>query len=294
MVAGVTGIFIIFVERHYRLGTLWRWLPAVIVTWVALYSPWFSVLRHVARSPSPGGAEKLTWPWWQFRLETFATGDALTVVLTLGSWLFWAVVIIGVVASAWRLSLRPAVIWLIVGGALQILVLQIRPHYSDPRYIMSSLPAAYLLAGAGLVVLARRFETMPVAVTVVLLFAGFSAITLETYYRGDRSDWRGVLTYVRDRIKPGDTIVLANGWVLRNFGYYWIRSPEPQGVEIVLFDVADRDLKGPAWIVTGQCRPRPPLEAVGLMHLWPATERAQVRYLRPGKQLSLREQLCPE
>lgn len=294
MVAGAVSISRIFVDRKDSLRTLWRWLPAIILAWTLLYSPWFAVVKHVATSPSPQAADRLEWPWWRHRAQAMASGSYVDESVTAGSWAFWLAVSAGIVASVRNDRLRVATFWFIVGGALQVVVLQIRPHYSDPRYLMSAWPAAFVLAGAGLAALSRWWFARPVVAMILVLFAGYAILALRVYYRGDRSEWRTVAAYVQERVKPGETIVLSNFWVVRNFGYYFRTPPPSSRITIRLFSPWPEDLIGPAWIVSGQCVPRQALRDVGLMQSFPTTEFAQVRYLRPGQHLVRREEICPE
>jgi hypothetical protein len=151
-----------------------------------------------------------------------------------------------------------------------------------------------LLAGSGIALLWRWIYARPLAAAILVIFAGFAGLTLQTYYRGDRADWRGIAMYVSERARPGDTVIAANNWVVRNFGYYWQRLPHREGVVVNRFMPDERDFVGPVWIVTGQCWPRNPLNGIGIMRRFPLTELAEVRYVRPGQRLPMREELCPE
>jgi len=293
MVVGVVSIFRIFAGRRNELRVAWRWLPSVIVAWTLLYSPWFLVIAQLVRNPSPQPADTLDWPWWSYRAQTMATGDYGDETVTLGSWAFWVAVLIGIGMSIRQREVRVAAVWLVIGGALQILVLQIHPHYSDPRYLISALPAAFILAGAGIAALARNAFTVPVAVTLIVLFAGFATPTLNAYYRGERPDWRAIAIYVHQRVKTGETIIATNHWVVRNFGFYCHQLPPLEGVTVEPFSTWHRDFIGPAWIVSGQCFPRQPLLDVGLMKRFPRSELAQVRRLREGERLPMGEEICP-
>lgn len=292
MVVAVASVFRIFIDRRDRMRTLWRWFPLVVVLWTLFYSPWFPMIQHLANSERPQTPDKLDWLWWSYRAQTMGAGNYGDEEVNLGSWALWIAVLAGTIASLRQRSLRIATVWLIVGGALQILVLQIRPHYSDPRYLISAWPAAFILAGAGIAAFARWPVTVPVAVTITLLFTGHVAPTLNAYYHGVRSDWRSVAQYVQHRVKPGETIILANWWVVRNFAFYFHTPPE-LGISLKVFEPSS-ELAGPAWIVTGHCFARPLLKQVPLMHSFPNTERSEVRYLREGQRLSMREEICPE
>lgn len=292
MLVAVASLFRIFIDRRDRTRTLWRSLPLIVVLWTLFYSPWFPVIHHLATSERPQTPDKLDWPWWSYRAQTMGAGDYGDKGVSLGSWALWIAVLGGIVASVRQRSLRIATVWLVVGGALQILVLQIHPHYSDPRYLISAWPAAFILAGAGIAALTRWRVTVPVAVTIALLFTGHAALTLNAYYHGTRSDWRSVAQYVQHRAKPGEPVILANWWVVRNFAFYF-RSPPELGINLKIYEPSP-ELAGPAWIVTGHCFARPLLKEVPLMHSFPNSEFSEVRYLREGQRLSMREEICPE
>jgi mannosyltransferase len=294
LVAGVASLMRIFLDCKDALQPLWRRLPVVVLAWTILYSPWLGVVIGAARSQPPQHADTLDWPWWIQRLQNMGTGDWRYEPLTPGSWAFWGAVALGMVVSLRRRILLSATAWLVVGGALSILALQLRPHYSHPRYLFPAWLGAFLLAGAGVAFLWRWVVTKPVAAAIVILFAGYTAITLQTYYRGERSDWRGIAEYVHGRVRPGETVILANNWVIRNFGYYWQRLPRREGVVVERFVPSSTSFAGPAWIVTGQCLPREPLRDTVIVKQYPMSELAEVRYVRPGTVLPMQDELCPE
>jgi 4-amino-4-deoxy-L-arabinose transferase-like glycosyltransferase len=294
MVAGATSLFRIFEGRRESLALLWKRLPLIVLAWTILYAPWLLVVIRLAKEKPPQPADKLDWPWWQLRVQTFATGDWRFEPVTLGSWVFWLCVAIGVIAAIRFKPLRTALVWFVAGTALEILVLQIRPHYSTPRYLMASWPGAFILAGAAVEWLLRSNPGRAAVAVILLLFAGHAALTLQVYYRGERSDWRGIAEYVYERVKPGDTVMLANNWAQRNFGYYWSHLPPRHDVGVIRYEQAYMDWNGPLWIVTGQCQPREPLRHLGVMAYWQMSEEAEVVYVRPGQKVSMKEELCPE
>ncbi|MGZ8868193.1 MAG: glycosyltransferase family 39 protein, partial [Thermoanaerobaculia bacterium] len=295
LVAAIASLTRIALERRYAFRMLWRRLPLVVIAWTLLYAPWLGVVLSAARTRPPMKAETLDWPWWQHRLHTFGTGGEIFTGVSLGSWALWLLVAVGLLASIQRPRLRTASWWLLAGFAATVIVLQLRPHYAGtPRYFIPAMLAAPLLAGGGVALLWSRLSTRIAALLMCGLIAGFSAVTLDAYYRGARPDWREVAVYVHERARPGDTVILANNWVVRNFGHYWLLLPQRPGVQIERFVPQTRPFQGPAWIVTGQCRAGEPLAPAGLMRRFPATDIAEVRYLRAGQSLSLAAELCPE
>ena len=294
MVAGVVSIARIFVSRHESLRLLWRKLPLIFLGWVVLYAPWLGIILRVVKRHPIVEREKLTGAWWMYRAHAFGAGDVPYTPITLGSWFFWGAVAIGIAVSVRHRMLRVATVWLLAGVALSIVVLQARPHYPSPRYLLPAAIGAFILAGAAVATLWRSHLARPLSVAIVLLFVGYASVTLDRYYRGARSDWRGIAEFVHERVKPGETVILSNPWVVRNFGFYWLTLPKKQGVFVERFEISPHEFVGPAWIVTGQCQIRPVLFPVGMMLESPMTEYSQVRYLRPGQRLSMAEDICPE
>lgn len=295
MIAALGGMVRIFLDRDGHLAGLKRRLPLIIAAWALLYSPWFGVIRAAAGRPSPVPRPQLNGDWWSWRLQSLAAGsDRSWEPVSLASWSFWVCVAAGCLLSIrWRM-LRVAAITFVAGTALEIALLQAHPHYPAVRYLMPSWIACFLLAGAALDLLSRRIVTAPLVAAMLALVLGNSAIRLDEYFRGDRSDWREVARYVHDRIRPRDVLVAANPWVVRNFGYYWHQLPPIPDLEIRRYAPDHEELVGPAWIVTGGCFPRAAARAAPLMKRFPHSELAEVRYLRPQRRMPTREELCPE
>ena len=268
----------------------WKKFAVHAAVWTLLYSPWFPVLRHAAGIPSPAPREPMNWDWWRWRLETLGAGNEriLDAPVSLGSWAFWFLVGAGIGASIrWR-PLRLATFTFLAGSAFIIVLLQIHPHYPIVRYFLPAWIAAIPLAGAGVDALMRYRLAQPVAIGALVLFAGHSMINIDGYRRG-HSDWRSVAEYVHDRIRPNETLVVTNGWVIRNFGYYW---RPVSGIWSVQYTPDGGELTGPAWIVTGGCMPSA-ANTAPLMMRAPQTEWAEVRYLRAGQRMK-RVEICPD
>ena len=295
MVAALGSGVRIFLDRKEQLRALWPRLPLVILIWELLYSPWFGVIFTAANRPSPNPAEKLDWAWWTWRLQSLAAGSGRAgEAVSLASWAFWFIVVAGVAISIRVRTLRVPAIMFLVGSAIEVMLLQIHPHYPAPRYLMPSWIAAFILAGAALDSFSRHWSTTPLAVAIAGLFVGCSAVRIDDYYRGNHSDWREVAAYVHERIRPGETLVAANPWVVRNFGYYWHGLPVVPNLKIEKYSPDGGEVIGPAWIVTGGCFPRDPVRAAPVMKRFPHTELAEVRLLRPGKRMPKKEEWCPE
>lgn len=295
MVVGIASIGRLFLDRQDRLRDLWRRFPLIVAGWTLLYSPWLAVIIAAARAPRPAAPETLDWYWWQHRLHAFAAGHEFPSGIDVGTWAFWILVAVGLATCVRARLLRTAAMWLLVGSAMTIVILQLRPHYGGtPRYFLAAALAAPLLAGAGIALLWKSAVPRTIAVILLATYAGFAGVTLSEYYDDGRPDWRAVAEYVHVRAKPGDAVILANNWVVRNFGFYWRRMPPLPGVDARRFVTGPHPLEGPAWIVTGQCWPRESLKQVRLMRYHLRTEISEIRYLGKGERLPIGEELCPE
>jgi hypothetical protein len=294
MTAGVVSVARIYIGRRDELTILWRRLPVVLLGWAALYALWVPTAISAVRNRPPFAPDVLDWPWWRYRLNAFAAGDIIGAGLNPGSIVFWCAVAIGVYASRRDRYLRVAVVWLAVCGAIEIIALHYRPHYSAVRHLMPAWFGAVILAGAGVALLLRRTQTVPVAAAIALVFSIYCGSAVIRYYRAGRPDWRQVAEFVHARVRPGDTLITANSWVTRNLGYYWALMPPIQNTRAREFEVSPGTIDGPAWIVSGQCTIRPPLLRAHLVRRFPETDVAEVRYLPAGESLSNMDVLCPE
>lgn len=294
MLAGATSLFRILIARRDELNALWRRLPLIVVGWILLYAPWLAVVLQLAHKTPAARPETLNKIWWVFRAQTFGTGDLHYEAVSAGSWALWICAGIGVWLMSRYQSLETPVFWFAAGTALEVIALQIHPHYSTPRYLMPSWPGAIILAGAGVAWLVEHPRARAFGIAAVFLFAAHAALTLQTYYRGDRTDWRAVARYVHDRARGDEPVIIANNWVERNFNWYFGRLEPRPDLHVIRFAASDESWKGPAWFVTGGCFPRAGLNSRNLMAYWPSTDEARAYYIRRGDTLPMKDELCPE
>jgi 4-amino-4-deoxy-L-arabinose transferase-like glycosyltransferase len=252
-----------------------------VIGWIVLYIPWFPVVLGAARATPPNGREHLTWPWFAYRLQTLGTGDWQVEPISLGSWLLWILAAIGVYFAI-RNRHYAATVWLVAGLAIQIAILQLRPHFPAIRHLLPAWIAVFPLAAN-----AMRRWSLAIAALVVILF--FDARTLHAYYDHGRPEWNRVASFVGARVKPGERVVTANGWTDLNFGWYWHR--QPRAAEVEKRTIPTR-IEGPAWLVISQCGTQPEVAQLPLAREFPWTNHCQVRYVPKGTTLEMAA-LCP-
>jgi mannosyltransferase len=272
----IVSVVRLLMERKARL------LAIAIAGWTILYLPWIGVVITAFRRRTPFPAETLNPAWWLERMKFF------------GSWPFLILVAIGIFASLRVKFLRTATAWFVIGTALQIAILQIRPHYSAARHLTPAWLGAFVLAGAGCALLMRSRITSVAAAALVICFVLFAVRDLNHYYRSGRPDWRAVATFVHSKARSGETIVLSNEWTVRNFGWYWLQLPPRADVRVERFTTSPVLAKGPLWIVSAQCRPRRDVLELPLLGDFSSTDGAEIRYVPAGGVLSISEPVCRE
>jgi len=288
LIAALAGIAFLWAFRRTSLRPLWRILPLAVVGWILLYLPWLPVIFSAARSVPPGVApERLDRAWAASRLQAFGTGDWKVESVSIGSWAFWLLVVAGVLAARRSRCAAVASFWLLGGAAIQLAILQLRPHYPAARYLLPSWMAAVMLAAAGVAFARARRTTWPwlAALVAVALVLAFDVRTLRSYFSEGRPQWREVAAFLRERAQPGESLVAANSWVFRNLGYYWNEAGEPPPT--VALEHSRSDVAGPAWLVLAVCptnaAARRELDALPLAAAYPRTNHCEIRYVPAGR-----------
>jgi mannosyltransferase len=127
------------------------------------------------------------------------------------------------------------------------------------RYIFTYSPAFYILLGAGLVWLARRFTLKAAGiVAVVLLLASlYSIYQLQHNPRYQPDDFRAAVNFIEARWQPGDVILVNAGYVYTAFDYY-NRLPQLERRRLAPYR-RPTDLDHPLLLQTGTINGRPEL-----------------------------------
>jgi len=90
------------------------------------------------------------------------------------------------------------------------------------RYVFTYAPAFYVLLGAGLAWLARRVWPLAAAAALVLLVgSAFSVYELHTNPRYAADDFRAAISYIAERWRPGDAVLINAGYAYPGFLYYY-------------------------------------------------------------------------
>ena len=123
--------------------------------------------------------------------------------------------------------------------ALTIAVLFQRPKF-EPRHLISLAPSVWLLVAVGLVTVwqMRGLVYQVAAASVGLVLMGGLVAADAAIYAGNapRDDWRGVVTFINQRIQPDETIILVSGHAFPTLAYYgaprWEALPNDLALDV--------------------------------------------------------------
>jgi len=97
----------------------------------------------------------------------------------------------------------------------------IRPLYQNSRYFITLSPPFYLGVAAGIVALTRRWQ--PLAVPALGIFLIGAALSLQNWYfdpRYGKDDHRAWAENLRERVRPGDFLILDSPHTEELYRYY--------------------------------------------------------------------------
>ncbi|MDI7258311.1 MAG: glycosyltransferase family 39 protein [Thermodesulfobacteriota bacterium] len=121
-----------------------------------------------------------------------------------------------------------AVFVLPIGGLYLFCSLLNITHFITSRYFINFLPLFLLALFLSLDAIEMRFETLKKFLRLKLLFLilliASNLIILPLYYRSEKQDFRGLVTYLKNHLQEGDKIIVgATGYmppILHYFGVY--------------------------------------------------------------------------
>ena len=110
-----------------------------------------------------------------------------------------------------------------------------RAVFAD-RYLIVTLPAYLLLVALGLDGLLRvRFGWLPAALAAagVLWLAWVPLVGVNLSMQSQKEDWREAYRHIAERVRPGDGVVIAPGYLRTTFDYYALQFPTLRGVRVL-------------------------------------------------------------
>jgi 4-amino-4-deoxy-L-arabinose transferase-like glycosyltransferase len=189
-------------------------------------------------------------------IRRFAVNRSLEPWESLGAYAFLVLVLLGLWA-VWRNSKnRLQAFFLTLYLALPVLAfyfLTTRIPLFAERYLLIASPAYYLLAAGGIVWLANRRFTLPLAMVGLVLVTVTGGIALVNYNyskEAQKEDWREAMKQLSREVRSGDVVLIMPGYLETAVNYYFkpaegvaVRTV-PHGIEIpeAVGDPADINL----------------------------------------------------
>lgn len=183
------------------------------VHWGPVFVPLQTILLDLLNSFSVGVTADLGEMWW--------IDGALLGLFVMGI-LFCKSQIPKPKFAIWNLRFRILVLmYLLVPVAGVFAASFVRPLYQNSRYLISISPAFYLGVAAGIVVLMRRWKWIAILALVVYLLG--ATISLNNWYfnpQFGKDDHRGWAASLRERVLPGDFLILDSPHTEELYRYY--------------------------------------------------------------------------
>lgn len=146
--------------------------------------------------------------------------------------LYFGLAVFGALMSNRSRSVAVALAWLLLPAAL-LFIVSLRMPLFQPRYVLWSAPALYVLAAAG----ADRLAPRGVESKLQMLVVAGTALASTMGYIGHlvnpiRPELREAMGWIKSDLRPGDAIVFQIPYARYSFDYY-ARGADLSGVALV-------------------------------------------------------------
>jgi len=126
-------------------------------------------------------------------------------------------------------------------------------HFVTSRYFINFLPLFFIILFLSLDAVEVRFERlkrfMRLRVLFVILLIASNLMILPLYYRSEKQDFRGLVTYLRGRIRDGDKIIVGGTAFIPSILHYFGARPRARHHVIPAFEVSEKEVEYRAHLV---------------------------------------------
>jgi uncharacterized membrane protein len=182
--------------------------------------------------PKPITGPKVDWPFIRERILAFFASSASLIPLAY----FNGLVILGLVYLLGQRRLKLALVlslWVILPPLIIVTFLILRDTFFAPRYIISIVPAYFLLLAVGLLAIPRwlkpRGSRWLSLALFLILFAPLlfyaAAGTARLYRQKDKENWHLVADFITDNAKPKDAVIAFRAEPTMNWYYRQAWTP---------------------------------------------------------------------
>jgi 4-amino-4-deoxy-L-arabinose transferase-like glycosyltransferase len=209
--------------------SLERWLLAQALV-IILYAPWIpTAARQALQPPVPpwrgftGLASAIVESWSALALGQSVEPGSLVVWPVL---LFFLAVyllgLLGLVRGRQRWPTGALLCGYTFAPLAIIYLLSLHTPLFHARYVFTYSPPFYLLVAAGLVEINRRTRlAMLIGLAAITLASGYSVYRMHFEPRYASDDHRAAVSYIKQRLAPGDAVLINAGYAYPAFLYYY-------------------------------------------------------------------------
>ena len=120
-------------------------------------------------------------------------------------------------------------------------------HFVTSRYFIGFLPLFFITIFLSLNAIENKFETLKKFVRLKLLFVTLlivsNLVILPLYYRSEKQDYRGLVTYLKAQLQNGDTIIVGNPFYISVMLHYFEVYPEGRHYAVPVRKVSEKEFE---------------------------------------------------
>ena len=120
-------------------------------------------------------------------------------------------------------------------------------HFVTSRYFINFLPLFFIALFLSLDALEVKFEGIRrfirLKLIFVILFVATNLVILPFYYRSEKQDYRGVVTYLKGQLQEGDKIIVGNALYISVMLHYFGIHPEGRHQVIPAWRVSEQEFE---------------------------------------------------
>ena len=120
-------------------------------------------------------------------------------------------------------------------------------HFITSRYFIGFLPLFFITIFLSLHSIEAKFETlkkfMRLKFLFVILLIASNLVILPLYYRSEKQDYRGLVTYLKGQIQDGDKIIVGNPLYISVMLHYFGVYPEGRHYVIPAWKVSEKEFE---------------------------------------------------
>jgi len=126
-------------------------------------------------------------------------------------------------------------------------------HFITSRYFIGFLPLFFITIFLSLDTIENKFETLKKFMRLKFLFVTLliasNLVILPLYYRSEKQDYRGLVTYLKGQLQNGDRIIVGNSFYISVMLHYLGVYPEGRHYIVPAWKVSEKEFEHRAALI---------------------------------------------